>query len=42
MQAIFTEFWPFVASVIILGVVFDGLEKCIYAWRSKNEEEDDA
>ena len=38
MQVIFTEFWAFIAALILIGAVFDGLAKCVRAWRGRDED----
>lgn len=39
MCTIFTEFWPFVATVILLGVVFDGIADIVRANRGTGKDE---
>lgn len=38
MSVIFTDFWAFVAAVILLGVLLNGIADIVRAWRGKDEE----
>ena len=33
MEVIFTEFWPFVAACLLVSAIFNGIARCIHAWR---------
>jgi hypothetical protein len=41
MEVIFTEFWPFIAAVLIVGVIGDAVAKCIRAWRGTERDDDE-
>lgn len=36
MCSIFNEFWPFVATVVLLGIVLDGIKDIV---RARNEKD---
>lgn len=38
LRLIVTNFWPFVATVILIGTIADAVAKIVAAWRGRHDQ----